>query len=226
MDHNTKRMKINNSNTENRMRYVPCFIIPFTLFITKTTAENTTSVVFDSLNIHDIIDALVYVLGVDLSSAEGRIKELKEKLEKVNSYAIDKEKYALLLTNVTMETNLNETNFHKALNQDDKFEFLSKKETKNLYLQLKERMNRDDIMNILAEKGEGSVIGKSARKSLWQDNFAGGDEDNALDRVVDEMLGATATDKHKYDAKDNQSIYWGMFLSSQSSGHVFFESSD
>ncbi|CAH2986524.1 unnamed protein product [Chilo suppressalis] len=191
------------------MYIVVCFII---LDVFKTISnENMNHKVLDTLSINDMTNALVNALGVNIEgTTDERIKELKEKLDKINSFAINKAKYEILLKNITAQTSLNETNFYKSLNEDDQFKFLSTKESKNLYLKLKERMNRDDIMKILAEKAEDGNVMRSARKVMTRgrNKLSRSSTDEELDVVVDEMLGEIPNDNHKYDSRDNQSVYW------------------
>lgn len=176
----------------------------------STLAQNVSNNIVDSMKLNDIADSLILILGVNANTSNvPRIEELKEKLKKIDNYAIDKDKYAQFLANVTMETNLNETNFYKSLIEADDFKFLLNTEPKNLYLKLKEKINRDDVLRILSERGQNSKIVRSARKAMGQDYFGSIKKDEILDVVVDKMLAEKPIDEHKYNINANDSIYWG-----------------
>ncbi|CAH0718029.1 unnamed protein product, partial [Brenthis ino] len=179
-----------------------CFLV---LNLLLVGAQNYTGNCDESLFVNNISSSLVNLLGVDEDS--NRIKELKEKLKKIDKYVIDKNKYAELLLDETMRTELNETNFHNALNEIDHFRFLIEKEPKNLYLKLKEKMTRDDILKILAERNKSRKFSKSARK-MMNNVLADNINDEIIDNVVDKIIAQSPKDNHKfkYDIEDDK--YW------------------
>ncbi|CAK1591380.1 unnamed protein product [Parnassius mnemosyne] len=174
-------------------------------YLTCESIDNDDS---ENLSANSIAETLIKVVGADLESS--RITELKEKLKKIDSYVVDKNKYTDLLKNITTETDLNQTNFFTALYERDDFKFLLNNETKNVYLKLKQNMNRDDIIKILAEKANTSKL--LTRKTIGLDymNRFGddGESDPMLDTIVDELIAESPKDKHRYDFKDNENIYW------------------
>lgn len=157
-----------------------------------------------NLTVYDVSDRVVTMFGLDIENP--RIKDLKEKLEKISSYIVNNKLVADVLGNVTSETNLTETNFYNALNENDHFKYLSTNESKSLYLTLKEKMTRDDILNIVAERGERKKLVKSARR-MMQDPLPKEDDEEMMNDVVDKMIGEAPQDSHKL--KKNESIYWG-----------------
>lgn len=159
------------------------------------------------LSVNSIAEALINTIGADLKKS--RIHELKEKIKKIESYVVDKNKYAVLLKNLTEETDLNATNFFTALYEKDHHQLLSGNESKSLYLKLKQKMNRDDIITILAERGNASKLVKSARRAIGVDYIDRSNDDNALETIVDEIIAELPSDDHKYDFKDNDGMYWG-----------------
>ncbi|KAJ0171578.1 hypothetical protein K1T71_013128 [Dendrolimus kikuchii] len=154
--------------------------------------------------VRDIGTKLVTFLNADINNT--RIKELYAKLQEIQSYVVDKHKVEILLRDITNETKLTEINFYKSLSENDHFTFLTKNESQNLYLKLKTKMNRDDIMKILAERGSGDGVKISARKVMGDEDIliANGEVEN----VVDKLIGELPVDVHKFDAKKNESIYW------------------
>ncbi|KPJ17492.1 Vitellin-degrading protease [Papilio machaon] len=72
-------------------------------------------------------------------------------------------------------------------------------------------MNRDDVIKILAEKGNTSNLVKSARKAIGIDYIEFNDRDDndiVLDNIVDEILAQAPSDNHKFDHNDNDGMYW------------------
>ncbi|XP_028029536.1 chymotrypsin-1-like [Bombyx mandarina] len=65
-------------------------------------------------------------------------------------------------------------------------------------------MNRDDVMKILADRGDENVI-KAARRAMNHDYNDKNDEE-LIDTVVDKMLAETPKDNHMLPYND--SIYW------------------
>ncbi|PZC79294.1 hypothetical protein B5X24_HaOG200425 [Helicoverpa armigera] len=157
----------------------------------------------NNITVYDVSDKLVHFLGVD--HEKERIKDLKEKLDTIGVYVVNHNLVANVLKNVTNETKLNETNFYHALNENDHFSFLSANDTKNLYLKLKEKMTRDDIMKILAEKGGRKKLVKSARRMMQQEIPEHSHEEQIND-VVDKLLAEVPNDGHKI--KKNDSHLW------------------
>ncbi|CAK1543330.1 unnamed protein product [Leptosia nina] len=156
------------------------------------------------LSVTDIAKTLISILN---NEENERIKELKDKLKDINKYVVDKDRHADLLLNEAATTNLNETNFFKALNESDNFNFLTDREPKHLYLKLKEKMNRDDIMKILSEKAENSQLVKAARRMMENDHGQKRVIDNdVIDNIVDKMIAETPRDDHKFNVSDNK--YW------------------
>ncbi|CAG9570543.1 unnamed protein product [Danaus chrysippus] len=178
-----------------------CIVILNIFFI---NCNNDTENDSRELTVNDIASTLVSLLGVDEESK--RIKDLNEKLKKIDSFVVDRDKYAELLLNETMTTNLNETNFFNALNESDHFRFLIEKEPKNLYLKLKEKMNRDDILRIVSKAKLKSS--KSGRKMMVHINPDYNDRDEIIEEVVDEMIAKMPTDKHKFQFRKDDNIYW------------------
>lgn len=179
-----------------------CIVILNIFFI---NCNNDTENDRGELTVNDIASTLVSLLGVDAESK--RIKDLNEKLKKIDSFVVDKDKYAELLLNETMTTNLNETNFFNALNESDHFRFLIEKEPKNLYLKLKEKMNRDDILRIVSKAHLKSS--KSGRKMMVNINPDYNEKDEIIEEVVDEMIAKMPTDQHKFKFRKDDNIYWG-----------------
>lgn len=167
----------------------------------------------DNLNINEITDALLAILGIhedgNMTNSE-RIKELKDKLQRIDSYVIDKEKYRELLVNETKHSNLNQTNFYAALKEQDYFQTLTN-ETKNLYLKLKIKMNRDDIVKILSERSDDKIIIKSARRSMMENFVPKRKSERRFEEMVDKYLGEVATDDHKFDENDRYIKTWGTY---------------
>lgn len=165
-------------------------------------------------NITDILTSL-------LNNTNEKIDDLKDKLETINKYVIDNDKFAELLLNITRESDLNETNFFSALSENDQFRFLLEDEPKSLYLKLKEKLNRDDILNILAEKANASALVKNARKVMGEDRF--GDDEDVVNEVVDKMIAEKPVDNHKFVTNGNESIYWGKSIFRYYVKHCIYE---
>lgn len=180
---------------------MPCIHI-----IAKLDFEKNELTEANNLTVYDISNRL-YTL-VDIHYDQDKFKEFKGKLDKIYHYAVDHNLIAEVLTNVTTETKLNETNFYEALNENDHFRYLATNESKNLYLKLKEKMTRDDIMKILAEKSKKKRLVKSARR-MMEHGAPKHDDDEKINNVVDKILAEVPNDPHKLKAKE--SIYWGMF---------------
>lgn len=171
----------------------------------------------DVTPINDIANTIFNILGINEEGKEtNRIKELKDKLAKIESYTIDKEKYDKLLLNETRSTHLNETNFYKSLNDSDNLKFLLG-DSKNLYLKLKEKMNRDDIMKVLSDKGSGSIV-KYARRMMFQNDdllsahtvaYKRGKD---LDEIIDKLIGESPNDNHKFNEEYRYNKYWGKYI--------------
>ena len=142
----------------------------------------------------------------DFKFDKQRLIELKDSLDKINHYVVAHNSVADILKNVTAETKLNETNFYEALNENDHFTFLTNNVTKNLYLKLKEKMTRDDIMTIIAEKGKRSKLVKSARR-MMESSLPKHDDDERMNDVVDKLLAEVPNDQHKVKAQESN--YWG-----------------
>ncbi|KOB68718.1 hypothetical protein OBRU01_17937 [Operophtera brumata] len=166
-------------------------------------------------NLTDIFDTLLN------NTTNKRIDELKEKLVVINKYVVDSDKVANIVLNVTKESNLNKTNFFKSLSENDHFSYLIENESKNLYLKLKEKINRDDVLNILAENGNTSELVKNAKKEIGEEHF--GNDTDVLNEIVDKIIAEKPTDDHTFDAKDNASIYWDFQDFHQQDGRRIFK---
>lgn len=178
-------------------------VLIFTFLLYFTNGEKITNA-HEKSAINNISEVLITLLNVENN---GRINELRDKLANISTYVLDNDKINKLLVNATKETNLNETNFYKALNDDDHFRFVTKDEPKNLYLKLKEKLNRDDIKNILTKNGIMNDHLKSGRKRMGNDYF--GEEDNdMLDEVLDKMIAETPNDNHTFSSSIKDGMYW------------------
>lgn len=159
------------------------------------------------LSVHDIANSLVTILN---NEETHRIKELKYKLSEINKYVVNKDKQTELILAEASKTNLNETNFFKALNETDNFNFLLDKDPKHLYLKLKEKMNRDDIMKVLSTRAEDSKLMRAARRMMGDDHGRQtGVDEEAVDGVVDRVIAETPSDDHTFNVEDNK--YWGVY---------------
>ncbi|CAH1640519.1 unnamed protein product [Spodoptera littoralis] len=169
------------------------------------TAEDIKDVPIEVLNltVYDISNKLVELFGGDQNKS--RIKDLKDKLDRINHYVIDHNLIGALLNNVTSETTLNETNFYQALMDTDHFSYLTANESKNLILKLKEKMTRDDILKIVAERASRKKLMKSARR-MMEDPIPQHDDEEMMNDVVDKLIAETPYDNHK--TKENKSVYW------------------
>lgn len=184
----------------------------FTLYLTVLLCTNAIvkandvkdEITENNVTVHDISHRLLALANI--SYEKGKFKELKEKLERINHYVVDHNVVANILTNLTTETRLNETNFYKALNENDHFTYVTTNETKSLYLKLKEKMTRDDIIKIIAERGKKKNMVKSARR-MMEDSHPKRSDDEKMSDVVDKLLAETPNDQHKVKAKE--SVYWG-----------------
>lgn len=164
----------------------------------------------EDVKVNDVASALVQLLGDDKSE---RIKDLKGKLKKIDRFAVNRDKYAEVLINETKSSDLNHTDFYSALNESDHFRFfVMDNEPKNLYLRLKEKMNRDDIMRILATRNENNDLVSSARKMMTSDLIdLGAHKYRVLDSVVDKLIAEFPTDKHTFNYHKGNDNYWGNF---------------
>ncbi|KAJ8710934.1 hypothetical protein PYW08_009449 [Mythimna loreyi] len=184
--------------------YFPLYLTVLLSTNAFTAANDVKYVITDNnLTIYDISQRLLSL--VDIPHNKEKLKELKAKLERINHYVVNHNVVADILTNVTSETKLNETNFFDALNENDHFTFLTKNESKNLYLKLKEKMTRDDVMKIVAERGKKKNMVKSARR-MMEHSIPKHSNDEKINDVVDKMLGETPNDQHKMRRKE--SVYW------------------
>lgn len=192
------------------------FLLILSIFFYKTDEShgNVTNVGIrvDSEGVNEITDALLAILGVhedgNLTNSE-RINALKDKLQRIDSYVVDKEKYRELIVNETRHSTLNQTNFYAALKEQDYFQTLTN-DTKSLYLKLKVKMNRDDIVKILSERGDNNLI-KSARRAMM-DNFVPERRSEAkFEEVIDKYIGEAAVDDHKFDEEDRYIKTWGTY---------------
>lgn len=172
------------------------------------TAEDTKDVPIEVLNltVYDIPNKLIELFNGDQNKS--RIKDLKEKLNHINHYVIDHNLIGEVLNNVTSETNLNETNFYQALMDADHFSYLTANESKNVILKLKEKMTRDDILKIVAEKASREKLMKSARR-MMEDPIPQHNDEEMMNDVVDKLIAETPFDNHK--TKENKSVYWGEY---------------
>lgn len=166
----------------------------------------------ETLCINNIANTLISILDVDKMNAT-RLEDLQDKLEHINNYVIDKELYAEVIINETVDNSLNQTNFYKSLIDEDQFRLLMDDEPKSLYLKLKEKMNRDDILKLVNEKNQTSFLATSARRMDNNGKLVGFNDDEVIDEVVDNVLGELATDYHKRDESNISSIYWGKLNS-------------
>ncbi|XP_026318326.1 transmembrane protease serine 11G-like [Hyposmocoma kahamanoa] len=190
------------------------FLLVLGIFIYKVDPShgNVTNISMrgDNLSVNDITDTLLAVLGIhedgNLTNS-GRIKELKDKLQAIDSYVVDKEKYRELLMNETRHSTLNQTNFYSALNEQDYFQTLTN-ETMSLYLKLKVKMNRDDIVKLLSEKTDNTNMNKSARRSLMDNVEAGRRRLTKFEEMVDKYIGEVAVDEHTFDENDRYVKTW------------------
>lgn len=142
------------------------------------------------------------------ASHAGKIKELKDKLQRIDSYVVDKEKYRELLMNETRHSNLTQTNFYAALKEQGHFQTLTN-DSHNLYLKLKMKMNRDDIVKILSERGKDPLLMKSARRAMTDNFVPNKRSERKFEEMVDRYIGEVATDDHKFDQNDRYLKTWG-----------------
>ncbi|VVC89661.1 unnamed protein product [Leptidea sinapis] len=149
----------------------------------------------DQITVDDMANGIIKILGADNNT---KLEELKSKLDIIKKYVTDKDKYTELIHNETTTPHLNETNFFNALNESDKFQFLMENEPKSLYLKLKEKMNRDDIMTILSNK--------TGRRMMDEDEEDL--NDGILDGVVDKIIAETPRDDHTFDFRKEDNKYW------------------
>ncbi|XP_034825865.1 uncharacterized protein [Maniola hyperantus] len=180
----------------------------FSSFIFLLNGQNETEKLkrVYKIGVNEIASSLVTFLGADEENT--RIQELKQKLDKIDSYVIDKDKYNEFLLNETMKTHLNETNFFNALNESDHFRFLLESEPKNLYLKLKEKMNRDDVMKILSESDRRSQLSKSARKMMKSISDTQEIDHDLITNVVDKLIAQVPKDDHKFNFRKEDNKYW------------------
>ncbi|XP_063629123.1 transmembrane protease serine 11G-like [Cydia splendana] len=166
-----------------------------------------TNDIYKEPSVSDIASHLVDILAVN-SADNPKLNELREKLKTINKYVIDKEKMAELLLNESRDITLTETNFYEALNDNDGFRLLQlNEEPKNLYLKLKEKFNRDDILKIISEKNSTGIVQSFRRSMNMKDEVPGLDEE-VIEEIVDKMLGEKLKDEHKFDENNLTNIYW------------------
>lgn len=159
-----------------------------------------------NISIYNISEILIDSINLNNSDSNARIEELKEKVKKIKKYVIDNDVVNELLINTTRETNLTDTNFCKALLEEDHFRFLIEKNaSKNLYSKLKEKMTRDDVLDILDRKEKNDFI-KSARKAM---ELSGKAENDVVNEVIDQIIAEVPNDNHEFEATVNDSKYWG-----------------
>ncbi|KAI8433019.1 hypothetical protein MSG28_013889 [Choristoneura fumiferana] len=161
----------------------------------------------EKLCINNIANTLVTILDVDKMNAT-RLEDLQDKLEHINNYVIDKDLYAEVIINETIDNSLNQTNFYKSLMDEDQFRLLMDTEPKSLYLKLKEKMNRDDILKLVNERNQTRFLATSARRMDNDGKLVGFNDEEVIDEVVDNVLGTVPTDFHKRDESNISSIYW------------------
>ncbi|XP_052741638.1 transmembrane protease serine 9-like [Bicyclus anynana] len=182
-----------------------CFIFLNCLFLTNGENDTNTTICAYNLKVNDIASTLITLLGDHNSS---KIQELQQKLDKIENYVIDKDKYAEFLLNETMKTDLNETNFFNSLNESDHFQFLLEAKPKNLYLKLKEKMNRDDIINILSESSKKNSLSRSARKMMKSISKKEDIDDDVVNTIVDKLIAQVPKDDHKFEFRKDDNKYW------------------
>lgn len=178
----------------------------------------------ETLSVNDITDAILAILGIHEDgngTKSERIKELKDKLQRIDSYVIDKEKYRELLLNETKHSILNETNFYSALKEQDYFQTLTN-DTKNLYLKLKVKMNRDDIVKILSERSDNKKLIKTARRSMMENFVPERRSERKFEELVDKYIAEVATDDHKFDENDRYIKTWGMYAVDDISFRIYY----
>lgn len=185
-----------------------CLLYFFVLLHIASAVEDAK----ETLCINNIANTLISILDVDKMNAT-RLEDLQDKLEHINNYVIDKELYAEVIINETIDNSLNQTNFYKSLIDEDQFRLLMDDEPKSLYLKLKEKMNRDDILKLVNEKNQTRFLATSARRMDNDGKLVGFNDDEVIDEVVDNVLGELATDYHKRDESNISSIYWGKLNS-------------
>lgn len=196
-----------------RLKFIYC--ITFLNFsISKVLADSSENVTHHNLSIHSLADALLNLINFDdgeSNESNSRIVELRDKLANINKYVIDNDEINKLLVNVTKNSKLKEINFYKALLDSDHFRIIAQGDAQtNLYLKLKEKITRDDVMKILSEKGKQSDFLKSARKAMGPDYY-GKTEKQIIDDVIDKLLAEVPNDVHNYSRTINDSMYWGMY---------------
>lgn len=192
------------------------FLLILSIFFYKTDQShgNVTNIGIraDSLGVNEITDALLAILGIhedgNLTNSE-KITELKDKLQRIDSYVVDKEKYRELIVNETKHSTLNQTNFYAALKEQDYFQTLTN-DTKSLYLKLKVKMNRDDIVKILSERGDNNLI-KSARRSMMDSFVPERRSETKFEEIIDKYIAESAVDNHKFDENDRYIKTWGTY---------------
>lgn len=196
-------------SSEQRVHFnVMCFLYLTLLLCTNVIVEaNDVKYEFaeaNNLTVYEITKRLLAL--TDNKFDKERFKDLKDNLNKINRYVVDNNFVADILTNVTRETKLNETNFYESLNENDHFTYLTNNVTKNLYIKLKERMTRDDIMKIVAEKGKRSKLVNSARR-MMENSLPKHEDDEKINDVVDKLLAEAPKDQHRVKAKESK--FWG-----------------
>lgn len=191
------------------------FILGILFYKIDSSHGNVTNIGIrpEILSANDITDNLLAMLGIhddgnDTNSE--RIRELKDKLQRIDSYVIDKEKYRELIVNETKHSLLNQTNFYSALKEQDYFQTLMN-DTKNLYLKLKVKMNRDDIVKILSERSDDQRLLKPARRSMMDNFIPERRSERKFEELVDKYIAEVATDDHTFDDDDRYMKSWGTY---------------
>lgn len=138
-----------------------------------------------------------------------KLNKMNQDLKNISNFVMQKDEVLNKLLEEASRTNLVKTEFFEALKGKSFFDDVNS--NKSLYLKLKERLNREDILNILANKDyESKSINKSARRSLDLYPYRIPiDENEVLDAVIDKFLAKVPSDNHKLN--DSGSIYWGKF---------------
>lgn len=69
----------------------------------------------------------------------------------------------------------------------------------HLYLQIKRRLNRDDVTRLLAESGRRGGGGEAGPAV----------SETKLDEVLDRLLAAPPADHHELEPREDDHVYWG-----------------
>ncbi|XP_041972362.1 transmembrane protease serine 11A-like [Aricia agestis] len=175
-------------------------VLYYLLFTVVAAGDNENKQI--NLRVKNVANKFISSLGKD----NERIKELKDKIEKINLYVIDKDKYAEYLTNEVKSTDLNSTSFFNSLNEPNDFNFLTNNESKSLYLKIKQKMNRDDVIKVLSEGEGNSRLIDSARNLLR--NQIGSKDDIAVGNVIDKFIAHQDNDSHTYKYYEENGREW------------------